>query len=57
LVFHESIFEFSDFEVSVFGKMAFLGLGNPEKGFWKIEFHKLTGYRFEAKVPPVIKDT
>jgi len=39
LAFHKSIFE-----VSVFGKMAFRGLGIPEKGFRKIEFHKLIGY-------------
>jgi len=43
LTFRESIFEVSDFEISVFGEMAFQGLGIPEKGFRKIEFCKLTG--------------
>jgi len=38
LAFHEPIFKVSDFEASVFGEMAFQGLGIPEKGFWKIEF-------------------
>jgi len=42
LAFLESIFEVSDFEVSVSGKIAFRDLGIPEKGFRKIKFGKLT---------------
>ena len=35
LVFHESIFEVLDFEISVFGEMAFRGLGIQKKVFIK----------------------
>ena len=42
LAFDEIVFDKLALEVSVFGEMAFRGLGIPEKGFREFEFDELT---------------
>ena len=42
LAFDERVFDNLALEVSVFGEMAFRGLGIPEKGFREFEFDELT---------------